>query len=248
MYLPFFYYICFMIGIYKITSPNNNIYIGQSINLERRLARYKSNLNSSKGQIRLNRSFIKYGVENHLFEIVLECSIEELNTKERYYQELFDCIENGLNLRYTKTNDKSGKMSAETIAKMVHYKRNMTPEHRKKLSEAGKNKEVMPTMLGKHHSDETKKKMSDSAKGKSLTKEHKENISKSKLGVIVSDETKAKKSKPVLQYDLQGNFIAKYFGIKEAARKVGMSDSLIGDVCRGKCKQGRGFIWKYENC
>lgn len=237
-----------MIGIYKITSPNNNIYIGQSINLERRLARYKSNLNSSKGQIRLNRSFIKYGVENHLFEIVLECSIEELNTKERYYQELFDCIENGLNLRYTKTSDKSGKMSAETIAKMVHYKRNMTPEHRKKLSEAGKNKEVMPTMLGKHHSDETKKKMSDSAKGKSLTKEHKENISKSKLGVIVSDETKAKKSKPVLQYDLQGNFIAKYFGIKEAARKVGMSDSLIGDVCRGKCKQGRGFIWKYENC
>jgi group I intron endonuclease len=237
-----------MIGIYKITSPSNNIYIGQSINLERRLARYKSNLNSSKGQIRLNRSFIKYGVQNHLFEIVLECSIEELNIKERYYQELFDCIENGLNLRYTKTSDKSGKMSAETIAKMVHYKRNMTPEHRKKLSEAGKNKEVMPTMLGKHHSNETKKKMSDSAKGKVKSKEHIENIKKAKLGLIVSDETKAKKSKPVLQYDLQGNFIAKYFGIKEAARKVGMSDSLIGDVCRGKCKQGRGFIWKYENC
>jgi group I intron endonuclease len=237
-----------MIGIYKITSPSNNIYIGQSINLERRLARYKSNLNSSKGQIRLNRSFIKYGVENHLFEIVLECSIEELNTKERYYQELFDCVENGLNLRYTKTSDKSGKMSSESIAKMVYYKRNITPEHREKLSEAGKNKEVMPTMLGKNHSEESKKKISQSLTGKVRSKEHCESIRKSKLGFIVSDETKAKKSKPVLQYDLQGNFIAKYFGIKEAARKVGMSDSLIGDVCRGKCKQGRGFIWKYEIC
>ena len=237
-----------MIGIYKITSPSNNIYIGQSINLERRLARYKSNLNSSKGQIRLNRSFIKYGVENHLFEILLECSIEDLNTKERYYQDLFDCIENGLNLRYTKTNDKSGKMSDETIAKMVHYKRNMTPEHRKKLSEAGKNKEVMPSMLGKTHSDATKKKMSDSAKGKIKSKEHIENIRQSKLGIIVSDETKAKKSKPVLQYDLQGNFIAKYFGIKEASRKVGISDSLIIDVCKGKYPQGKGFVWKYENC
>jgi len=237
-----------MIGIYKITSPSGKIYIGQSINLERRLARYKSNLNASKGQIRLNRSFVKYGVENHLFEIVLECLVEELNTKERYYQDLFNCIEKGLNLRYTKTNDKSGKMSAESIAKMVYYKKNITPEHREKLREIGRNKEVLPTMLGKSHSEETKKKMSDSAKGKVLTKKHKDNISNSKLGTIVSDETKAKKSKPVLQYDLHGNFIAKYFGIKEAARKVGMSDSLIGDVCRGKCKQGRGFIWKYENC
>jgi group I intron endonuclease len=237
-----------MIGIYKITSPSNNIYIGQSINLERRLARYKSNLNSSKGQIRLNRSFIKYGVENHLFEIVLECSIEELNIKERYYQELFDCIENGLNLRYTKTNDKSGKMSAESIAKMVHYKRNMTPEHRLNLSIANRNKEVMPTMLGKTHSEESKKKISQSLTGKVRSKEHCESIRKSKLGIIVSDETKAKKSKPVLQYDLQGNFIAKYFGIKEAARKVGISDSLIIDVCKGKYPQGKGFVWKYENC
>lgn len=237
-----------MIGIYKITSPSNNIYIGQSINLERRLARYKSNLNSSKGQIRLNRSFIKYGVENHLFEIVLECSIEELNTKERYYQELFDCVENGLNLRYTKTSDKSGKMSAESIAKMVYYKRNITPEHREKLSKAGKNKEVMPTMLGKNHSDETKKKMSDAAKGKIKSKEHCENIRKSKLGVIVSNETKAKKSKPVLQYDLQGNLIAKYFGIREAARKTGISDAMIIDVCKGKFPKGKGFVWKYENC
>jgi hypothetical protein len=90
--------------------------------------------------------------------------------------------------------------------------------------------------------------MSDSAKGKIKSKEHIENIRQSKLGIIVSDETKAKKSKPVLQYDLQGNFIAKYFGIKEASRKVGISDSLIIDVCKGKYPQGKGFVWKYENC
>jgi hypothetical protein len=103
-------------------------------------------------------------------------------------------------------------------------------------------------MLGKTHSEESKKKISQSLTGKVRSKEHCESIRKSKLGIIVSDETKAKKSKPVLQYDLQGNFIAKYFGIKEAARKVGISDSLIIDVCKGKYPQGKGFVWKYENC
>jgi len=29
------------IGIYKITSPSNKIYIGQSINIERRIKQYK---------------------------------------------------------------------------------------------------------------------------------------------------------------------------------------------------------------
>ena len=44
-----------MIGIYKITSPDKKIYIGQSVNLKRRLKDYKANL--AKDQKLLNYSF-----------------------------------------------------------------------------------------------------------------------------------------------------------------------------------------------
>ena len=71
-----------MTGIYKITSPKNRVYIGQSVNIKSRWSRYKKRL--PKSQIKLNRSFLKYGVENHLFEVVEECLVSELNEKERY--------------------------------------------------------------------------------------------------------------------------------------------------------------------
>ena len=85
-----------MIGIYKITSPNNRIYIGQSVDIKRRFKEYKRSF--AKGQVLLNRSFKKYGVEKHIFEIICECEVSELNNKERFYQLLYSSIgKNGLN-------------------------------------------------------------------------------------------------------------------------------------------------------
>ena len=75
-----------MIGIYKITNPNGKVYIGQSIDLERRLYYYK-NLKQSNSQILLNRSFLKYGTVNHTFEIIEECEIELLN-ETHYLKEI----------------------------------------------------------------------------------------------------------------------------------------------------------------
>jgi group I intron endonuclease len=105
-----------MIGIYKITSPSNKVYIGQSVNIERRFLDYKKSL--KKQQIKLFNSIKKYGYENHIFEVIEECSIELLNERERYWQEYYNCVEDGLNCRYTKTDDKSGSLSKETINKL----------------------------------------------------------------------------------------------------------------------------------
>jgi group I intron endonuclease len=105
-----------MIGIYKITSPSKKVYIGQSVNIKRRFLDYKKSL--KKQQIKLFNSIKKYGYENHIFEIIEECPTELLNERERYWQDFFDCVENGLNCRLTKTNDKSGKLSKETIEKL----------------------------------------------------------------------------------------------------------------------------------
>ena len=92
-----------MTGIYKITNPKGKVYIGKSINIKKRFYQYKKSL--GKGQTILNRSFLKYGIEKHTFEIVCLCDYEELNNLERYYQLLFSCIgENGLNIMLN--NDK----------------------------------------------------------------------------------------------------------------------------------------------
>ena len=57
-----------MIGIYKITSPLGYIYIGQSINIDYRFNVYKKL--KCKSQLRIYNSFVKYGVDNHIFEII----------------------------------------------------------------------------------------------------------------------------------------------------------------------------------
>lgn len=73
-------------GIYKIENPKGSIYIGQSKNLEERLGRYKK-LQCCKFQLLLYRSFLKYGIENHTFEILEkgEFTKEDLNKLEKEY-------------------------------------------------------------------------------------------------------------------------------------------------------------------
>lgn len=105
-----------MIGIYKITSPNGKIYVGQSINVESRLAQYKKFQNCSSQPILYN-SLKKYGVDKHKFEVITECLENQLNDLERYYQEIYSCVgKNGLNCRYVKTEDRSGSFSKEHLA------------------------------------------------------------------------------------------------------------------------------------
>lgn len=85
-----------MIGIYKITNPKRKVYIGQSINIKKRFNGYK--WSKCKGQPILHNSFLKYGVNNHKFEIICECKKSDLYELEAYYQKLFSANgKNGLN-------------------------------------------------------------------------------------------------------------------------------------------------------
>ena len=53
--------------------------------------------------------------------------------------------------------------------------------------------------------------------------------------------------KPVLKFDLKGNFIKKYHSMSEAARQNGVkSTSSIMECCKGKISQTKGFVYKYE--
>lgn len=52
-------------------------------------------------------------------------------------------------------------------------------------------------------------------------------------------------SKPVAQYDLEGNLINQYPSVKEASRQVHIADKAIIQVAKGMYKQWNGFVWKY---
>ena len=165
-----------MIGIYKITSPTKKVYIGQSVDIKNRLSKYKKL--KCKAQPAIYNSLLKYGFDKHKFEILCECNIEELNDKERYYQDAFSATgKNGLNCKLTTASYRSGKFSKESKLKM---------------SESQK---------GKKHSEETKRKMSEAGKGREHSEEHKLKNSEAKkgernhnFGIKLSEETKLKMS------------------------------------------------------
>lgn len=56
----------------------------------------------------------------------------------------------------------------------------------------------------------------------------------------------AANKQPVLQYDLQGNFLHRWEYIGEACKTLGIRSSGISNCCRGAYASSGGFIWKYE--
>ncbi len=137
-----------MIGVYKITSPSGKIYIGQSINVEKRFKDYQ--YLSCKSQVKIYASLKKYGVKSHKFEVLNECTECFLNDLERYYQELYDCVENGLNCGYVGTKYKKYRHSEETKRKIsqIHMGNKYT--------------------LGRPKSEETKRRISETLKGRKV--------------------------------------------------------------------------------
>ena len=82
-------------------------------------------------------------------------------------------------------------------------------------------------MYGKHHSEETRKKMSKAKKGKYCGENN-------------------PNSKPVIQIDQNTNEVINiYSGAKEAERKGGFKQSAISECCRGKRKLYKGFKWMF---
>jgi group I intron endonuclease len=192
-------------GIYKITSPNNKIYIGEAVNLRIRCEFYL-NKNRIKNQRKIFNSLNKYGVESHKIEIIELCDIDVLYEKERFWQEYFNSVNDGLNCHYTGTKTKKKLHSDETI---------------KIISDKAKGENN--AFFGKKHSENSLKKISESSKGvnnpnyggKFLNDEYlnKQKISNSK--------------KPLIVVDLETNDEKIFINSKELAKYLGVKDNLV---------------------
>lgn len=85
-----------MIGIYKITNKiNGKIYIGQSNDIYRRF--YEHQTKGGTSRIPVDVAIQKYGKDKFSYEVLEECSIDELNQKETFWIKKLNAIENGYN-------------------------------------------------------------------------------------------------------------------------------------------------------
>lgn len=211
-----------MIKIYYLHKGDNiPFYIGYTKSLKIRITHHRQ----------------KHGVEVEIVEID-ECLNEDKKQTENLWIGLFKSW--GFNL-LNKNMGGGGPSfhTKESIEKYKNWRKDKKP------------------MLGKKQSEETRKRKSDALKGRpkpngfgDMMREVRLGVPKPKdMGKKVSKALKgrpSKKAKIVIQYDLQGNFIAKYPNTLEAAEKTGSNSSTISKVCRGIFSQTNGYKWKYE--
>ena len=85
-----------MVGIYKITKKENGkCYIGQSNDCERRFKEHQQR--GEKSRIPVDVAIQKYGKDAFDYEIIEECSIEQLNEREEYWIKFYNSKEEGYN-------------------------------------------------------------------------------------------------------------------------------------------------------
>lgn len=118
-----------MTGIYKITNKiNGKCYIGQSINIKQRWKAHRSRYQVD--DYPLYRAMRKYGLENFNFEVIEECSQNELNDKEIYWIDFYDSANNekGYNLTIGGNNIANHRLTEEQIMEIYSLLKNNTPQ------------------------------------------------------------------------------------------------------------------------
>ena len=86
--------------IYKITNLiNGKLYIGKTSNsIKERWREHRNSINTANSWDRsIYQAIRKYGKENFSWEIIEECSKEELDNKEIYWISYYNSYKNGYN-------------------------------------------------------------------------------------------------------------------------------------------------------
>lgn len=199
-------------GIYKITNPIGNIYVGQSINIFNRFVK-----GNYRKQRKIYQSFQEYGFKNHTIEILEELPRDKkiLNEREKYWVKILDCFEtiNGLNLTTGGQGITSFSQETKQIIGLLskgntNCRGKVYPQEVRDKITAALKKQVQTEetiqkrrlkMIGRKFSDESKKKMSISQIGKNIpdTSSYRKFVLNTETGIFY---TSAKEAYMYTQY------------------------------------------------
>jgi hypothetical protein len=232
---------------------NNKLYVGQTTNI---IKRFSSHKKSKSSQI-ISRAIRKHGWDNFIKYVYL-CPKCLLDFIEKFLIKIFKATDSSCGYNIYSGGNKNKKYSEEFKEKLseVHkgqfagekhpmYGKHHSEESKKKMSET-QLKNPSKYWLGKHHSDATKIKMSENRKGKFSGKDS------PFYGTHRSDKTKkkigkankgrkSKLAKKVICVDTGKIFDS----ILAASKYIGCSENSIGNCCRGKTKTGAGYHWMF---
>jgi group I intron endonuclease len=217
------------IGIYCIKNiENNKQYIGSSVNIISRWYGHKTKLRYNKHENKyLQRSWNKYGENAFIFEIIEETNKEDMKEKESYYIQLYKTLDrnDGYNMCKDPFHSRLGLTNSETHNRRIG-KANKGRKFSQDIIEANRLRNI-----GRKHTEETIKKMSET---------HKKHIpTESQLKNLLWNKT------PVVQLDYNKNIINEFNTITNAIKKTGINN--ISAVCRGIQKTAGGYVWMYKD-
>ena len=138
-----------MICIYLIESPSGKKYVGQTEDFEKRM---KGHRKSSTHCTLLKRAIDKYGWDHMKVTILLECSKQDMNMYEQMMIKAWDTVApNGYNC------DSGGNAKKELSSELKNKIKSSMKEYYSTHPPPCHG--MTPSMLGKHHSEETKEKL-----------------------------------------------------------------------------------------
>lgn len=222
-------------GIYCIENTvSNKKYIGQSVNIEDRWRRHITELRNGKHHnSHLQNTWNKYGENSFKFYILEYCDIDELDEKERYYIKLYNTMDRdyGYNLQSggqaTNHHSDESKKKISESNKKAYQNEELRKLRSKDALRQWSNPEIKEkiigvnnSMYGKHHSKESREKMSDAKKGKPSPKR-----------ILI----------PVLCIELN----KEYECAAAAAKEFNVQSGSILGVCRGERNTCGGYHWKF---
>ena len=207
--------------VYIHKFPNGKAYIG--------ITRQEPKIRwgGGNGYVRneyMHRAIKKYGWEN-IEHIILFDGLSEEDACE---------IEKSLIKKY-RTNEKEFGYNIESGGQCS----NLAESTKQKLREAH---------IGKSASEETREKMR--ASRNRFISENPEEYKKIMENMMLAVEKAAElKRKPVIQYDLDGNFLAVWNSTREAERVLGIHHSHIAECCNKLPKHNTagGYRWEYAD-
>ena len=197
---------------------NHHVYIGQTRRtIEIRWKEHLRHCNQEKNQV-LGRAMKKYGKNNFFIEQLEECEDSLLDEREKYWIAYFNSFHDGYNV----TAGGSNAFEMTSLVNEVYELWNQGLTVKKIIEEVGLNQETVRRYLRKC------------------------GVSDDAIHIRANKVIAKSKSKTVLQFDLNGNFIQEWESTMAIERTLGFNHRNISAVCNGKRKTCGNFVWKYK--